>query len=133
MTATDDLDQVVSLSAEVAALRQRLAELNTERLAIEGQIADYVNRIAAAAAGAAASPSAATSAPPEEWTKTMPLGAAVLAVLGQSPGKAFSPLDIAGILKMTDGRDHDAIRTHLSRMARAGRVTRLSFGKYKAV
>src|SRR5437762_1436059 len=63
MTMTDDLN-VVTLAAEMTALRHRLAQLNAERVTIEGQIAGYVDRIAAAAVAAGtpstdASPAAA--------------------------------------------------------------------------
>jgi hypothetical protein len=134
MTMTDDLDQVVTLAAEVAALRQRLAQLNAERVTIEGQIAGHVDRIAAAAAAAgtpspAASPAAAQTV---ERDDPMPLSAAVLRVMRRSPETAFTAVEIGGILQMTDYRDFGNIRTHLSRMAKDGRARRMSFGKYKA-
>ncbi|HEV7427274.1 MAG TPA: hypothetical protein VGQ46_12990 [Thermoanaerobaculia bacterium] len=129
---TDDLNQVATLAGEMTALRQRLAQLNAERVTIEGQIAGYVDRIAAAAAAGgiplpAASPGAA---PTVEWHDPMPLSAAVLYVMRRSPETAFSAVEIAAILQMTD--DVGSIRTHLSRMAKDGRATRVSFGKYKA-
>jgi len=132
MTVRDDLDQVVTLAGEVDALRQRLAQLDAERLTIEGQIADYVNRIGAAAGTIGTSPPAASpaAAQTDEWKDPMALSAAVLYVLRRNREKAFTALEIAGILKMTDF--HGAIRTHLSRMAKDGRVTRVRFGKYKA-
>ena len=126
MTATD-LDQVVTLAGELADLRQRLAQLDAERVTIEGEIADRLNRIALAT-GAVRTPPPAASAADEP----MALSAAVLYVIRQSPEKVFTALEIAGILKMTDFRSHSAIRTHLSRMAKDKRVKRVRFGKYKA-
>ena len=130
---TEDLDQVVALAAEMAALRQRLAQLDAERVTIEGQIADYVNRIAAAAVAAGTPPPAAIPAavPADAWRDPLVLSTEVLYVLRRSPEKAFTALEIADILQMTDVRDHGAIRTHLSRMAKDGRAKRVSFGKYK--
>jgi hypothetical protein len=130
---TDDLDEVVTLAAEVAALRQRLAQLNAERATIEGQIAGYVERIAAAAAAAGTpatpSPAAAQSV---ERDDPIPLSAAVLLVLRRSPETAFTAVEIGSILNMNDYDDLGNIRTHLSRMAKDRRAKRVSFGKYKA-
>jgi hypothetical protein len=121
---------MVALAAEVAALRQRLAQLDAERVTIEGQIADYVNRIAAAAVAAgtplpAASPAAVQTG---GWTDPWVLSTEVHHVLRRSPEKAFTAIEIADILQLSD---HGAIRTHLSRMAKDGRAKRVSFGKYK--
>jgi len=127
MTVTDDLDQVVTLAGELAALRQRLAQLDAERVIVDGQIADCVNRIAVATAAARTPPPAAIVA-----NEPNSLSAAVLNVFRQNPEKEFTALDIADILQMTDFRAHGNIRTHLSRMAYDGRVTRVRFGKYKA-
>jgi len=129
MPLTDGLDEVVTLAGEVAALRKRLARLDAERVTIEGQIADYLNRIAAAAGTPA--PVSAAAAPADEWKDPMPLGAAVLYILRRSPEQVFTALEIAGLLQMTDS--HGAIRTHLSRLAKKKAVARLSFGKYRAV
>jgi hypothetical protein len=132
LTMTDDLDQVVTLAAEVAALRQRLAQLNAERVTIEGQIAGYVERIAAAAAAAAPSPAASPAAAPTvERDDPMPLSAAVLLVMRRSPETAFTAVEIGSMLNMNDYDDLGNIRTHLSRMAKDGRARRVSFGKYK--
>ena len=132
MPVTDDLDQVVTLAGEVAALRQRLAQLDAERATIEGQIAEYVNRIAAAAVAVGTPPSAtAAAAPAAEWKDPMPLSAAVLYILRRNPERVFTAVEIAGMLKITDSEG--AIRTHLSRFVKKRLVARRSFGKYKAV
>jgi hypothetical protein len=125
MTVT--VDQVVTLAGELADLRQRLAQLDAERITIEGQIADRLNRIALAT-GVQTPPPAASAA-----NEPMALSAAVLYVLRQSPEKVFTAPEIAGILKMTDFHTRGAIRTHLSRMAKDKRVKRVRFGKYKAM
>jgi hypothetical protein len=130
VTVTDDLDQVVALAGEVAALRQRLAELDAERVTIEGQIADRVNRIAAAAVAAGTPPSPAVQA--GEWNDSMEISAGVLYLLRQSPDKVFTAPEIADGLQLSY-QQLGSIRTHLSRMAKDGRVTRVRFGKYKAV
>jgi hypothetical protein len=131
MPVRDDLDEVVNLAGEVAALRQRLAQLDAERVTIEAQLADFVNRIAAAAVAVSTPPLAEPpAAPSNEWKDPMPLSAAVLYVLRRSREKVFTAPEIAGILTMTDSVG--AIRTHLWRLAKKGVVTRFSFGKYKA-
>lgn len=148
MSVTNGLDHVVALATQVMALRQRLAQLDAERVTIEGQIADCINRIAEAAAAtitplsaatpAAAPVPAATPAAPQpdgqagEWTEPMALSAAILFVLRQRPEKVFTALEIAQLLKRNDRRGYSAIRTHLSRMARDGRVAKPAFGKYLA-
>jgi len=134
MTVTDGRDQVVALATEVIALRQRLAQLDAERVTIEGQIADCIHRIAEAAVATITPPPSATPAAAQagEWREPMALSAAILYVLRQRPGKVFTALEIAQLLQRDDRRGHSAIRTHLSRMARDGRVTKPAFGKYLA-
>ena len=96
---TDDLNQVVALAGELTALRQRLAQLNAERGIIEGQIAGYVDRIAAAAATAGTSWPAASPAPAQtvERDDPMPLSAAVLNVMRRSPETALSAPCAGGV------------------------------------
>jgi len=129
---TDDLNQVVALAGELTTLRQRLAQLNAERVMIEGQIAGYIDRIAAAAVAGASAPVAIPAAVQTvERDDPMPLSAAVLLVLRRSPETALSAVEIGAILNMNDYADFGNIRTHLSRMAKDGRAKRVSFGKYK--
>jgi hypothetical protein len=129
MSVTGSLDQVIALAREVAELRERQAQIDVERAAIDGQIADRVNRLAVAAVAAVtpanAGPAAASPGP-------MPLSAAILYVIHQRPEKVFTATEIADLLKMTDRRDYSAIRTHLSRMAKDGRLAKPAFGKYRA-
>jgi hypothetical protein len=134
MSVTEGLDQVVALAHEVTQLRHRLAQLDGERARIEGEIAGCMNRIAVAAI-AAVSPAdsqadSLPAAPPAEGPKA--LSAAILTVIRQSPQKVFTALEISSLLRMTNRRNRSAIRTHLSRMAKDGRVAKLAFGKYRA-
>jgi hypothetical protein len=131
MSVTSIMDEVVVLAREITELRERQTMLDAERASIDAQIADRMNRIAMAAVAAVtpASSSAAQAAVPQEM---MSLGAAILSVLHQRPDKVFTALEIADLLKMTKRKDCAAIRTQLSRMARAGRVARPEFGKYQA-
>jgi hypothetical protein len=131
MSTADGLDRVVTLAREVTQLRHRLAQIEGERVRIVGQIAERMKQIALAAIGAASPADLPTAAPPAP-TESMPLSASILYVINQSPGRAFTALEIAGMLRMTGRRDLSAIRTHLSRMAHDGRVRRPAFGKYKA-
>jgi hypothetical protein len=133
MSMADGLDQVVALAREVAELRERIAQLDSERAAIEGQIAERMNRIAVAAV-AAVSPAGSRAAgqPPADPSKEPVLSAAILMVIRRSPETVFGAVEIARVIKRTDRRSYSAIRTHLSRMAKDGRVTKLAFGKYKA-
>lgn len=132
MPPTDDLNQVVTLAGKLAALRQRLAQLDEERATIERQIAEYVHRIAAAAVAVVTPPSpTAAAAPADEWRDPMPLSAAVLYILRRDREKVFTAVEIAAMLQMTNSEA--AIRTHLSRFAKKRLVARPSFGKYKAV
>jgi hypothetical protein len=130
MSVTSGLDQVVTLAGEVVALRQRLAQLDGERATIERQIADCVNRIAAAAI-AAVSPAVPAQQGAAQG-ELVALSAAILSIFRGNPEKIFTPLEICRILQMTNRRDRSAIRTHLSRMSRDGRVAKPSFGKYRA-
>jgi len=130
---TDDLNQVVILAGELTALRQRLAQLNAERVILEGQIAGYIDRIAAAAVAGASAPVAIPAAVQTvQRDDPMPLSAAVLSVLRRSPERALSAVEIGAVLNLNDYADLGNIRTHLSRMAKDGRARRVSFGKYQA-
>ncbi len=131
MSTANGLDRVVILAREVTQLRHRLAQIDGERVRIEGQIAERMKQIALAAIGAVSPADLPTAGPPAQ-TEPMPLSAAILHVINQSPGRVFTALEIAGLLQMTGRRNHSAIRTHLSRMAHDGRVARPAFGKYKA-
>ena len=130
---TDDLNQVVILAGELTTLRQRLAQLNAERVILEGQIAGYIDRIAAAAVAGASAPVAIPAAVQTvQRDDPMPLSAAVLSVLRRSPERALSAVEIGAVLNLNDYADLGNIRTHLSRMAKDGRARRVSFGKYQA-
>jgi hypothetical protein len=131
MSAADGLDRVVILAREVTQLRHRLAQIDGERVRIEGQIAERMKQIALAAIGAVSPGDLPTAVQPAQ-TEPMALSAAILYVINQSPGRVFTALEIAGMLEMTNRRGRSAIRTHLSRMAKDGRVAKLAFGKYRA-
>jgi len=131
MDTAEGLDRVVFLAREVTQLRHRLAQIDGERVRIEGQIAERMKQIALAAIGAVSPSDLPTAAQPEQ-TEPMVLSAAILYVIHQSPGRIFTAMEIAGLLQMTDRRSHSAIRTHLSRMAKDGRVVKPGFGKYRA-
>lgn len=131
MSTAEGLDRVVTLAREVTQLRHRLAQIDGERVRIEGQIAERMKQIALAAIGAVSPADLPTAAPPAQ-TEPMALSAAILYVVRQSPGKMFTALEIASRLEITDRRGHSAIRTHLSRMAKDGRLVKPAFGKYRA-
>ncbi|HSY52296.1 MAG TPA: hypothetical protein VLC46_26070 [Thermoanaerobaculia bacterium] len=128
---TDGLELVVTLAREVAELRERQAQLDAERLTIEGQIADRMNRIAMAAV-AAVTPATSGQVAQPAASQPMALSAAILFTIRQRPDKVFTTTEIADLLKMRNHRGYAAIRTHLSRMAKDGRVVKPAFGKYKA-
>jgi hypothetical protein len=132
MSVTDGFDLVVTLAREVAELRERQAQLEIERVAIEEQITDRVNRIAAAAVATVTPATSEQVAQPADASQPMTLSAAILFTIRQHPDKEFTPVEIAELLNMSDDRSYSNIRTHLSRMAGNGRVVRPEFGKYKA-
>jgi len=105
--------------------------MDGERVRIEGQIAERMKQIALAAIGAVSPGDLPTAVQPAQ-TEPMALSAAILYVINQSPGRVFTALEIAGLLEMTGRRNRSAIRTHLSRMAKDGRVAKPAFGKYRA-
>ena len=90
-----------------------------------------MKQIALAAIGAV-SPAGLPNAVQPAQTEPIALSVAILNVINQSPGRVFTALEIAGLLRMTGRRSHSAIRTHLSRMAHDGRVAKPAFGKYRA-
>ena len=132
MSVTDGLDMVVTLAREVAELRERLAQLDIERVPIEGQITARLNRIAVEAVAAVTPATSGQVAQPADAAQPRALSAAILFTIRQHPDKEFTPVGIGNLLNMSDERGYSLIRTHLSRMARDGRVVRPEFGKYKA-
>jgi hypothetical protein len=131
MSVTGGLDEVVSLAREIAELRERQAQIDVERATIEAQIADRMNRIAVAAVAAVTPATSAQAAQPDAASQQpMALSAAILYVIRQRPEKIFTAMEIADLLN--DRQSYSAIRTHLSRMAKSGRVSKPAFGKYRA-
>lgn len=132
MSVTNGIDQVVTLAGEVAALRQRLAQLDGERATIERQIADRVSRIAEAAVAAVTPADPVPAAQPVQVSdEPMALSTAILYVIRRSPETVFTAPEVARQLQITDS--DSAIRTHLARMAKDHRIARVAYGKYKAL
>ena len=107
MSTADGLDRVVTLAREVTQLRHRLAQIDGERVRIEGQIAERMKQIALAAIGAV-SPGDLPTAAQSAQAEPMALSAAVLSVINQSPGRVFTALEIASLLQMTGRRGHSS-------------------------
>jgi hypothetical protein len=107
-------DRVMSLSQRMADLQKRLAEVDAERLTIKQEIFAVGEELAATSPAFGAS------------YRTQ-----VLWIMRNEENREFSPLDLSRKLSLTHQGDFNAIRLLLPRLVRAGKVTRVTHGRYR--
>ena len=118
---SDPVQNVINEGAELAQLRQRLAELDAERAKLQTQINACMQRIAA---------TTAREAPPPA---NGPLVHRILYVLRSNRAFTLAPMDIAQHLGLVRVADLENIRVHLSRMCQKGWIRRVSHGRYQSL
>lgn len=111
----DRMNAVVDLSQRLADLQRRLAEVESERVALKQQIHDVQEHLAAVV-------------PPAFGGSRR---TQVLWVLRRDEEHAYSPLDVCRALGQTHASDVNAVRLLLRRLTREGKVTRVSHGRYR--
>ena len=114
----DPIHRILDMSQHLRELRQRLDDLNAERVTIERQIAECVEQLAATAGGH-------VTPPPNSLLSTK-----ILWALRRHPDRPLAPADVAQMIEMTGRRDLTNVRVLLSRMSRDGRVRKVAHGRY---
>jgi hypothetical protein len=130
---TDAVDHVIEVSRRLLQLRERLAQLDGERAEIEAQIAHCLSDISTTAAQAPAAariPAVAQAPAPAVLDHRHLLPDRVLSLLNHYPERSFGAFEIAQELGSLGGETN--IRMVLARMAKDGRVVRVSYGRYSA-
>jgi hypothetical protein len=117
---TDPVQRVIDDGEQLQKLRERLGELDAERVRIQGEMTACMQRIAATAGG---------HVPPPANTR---VAQKILWVLKSNRDLALSPADIGSKLRMTHFSELENIRVHLSRMRQKGMIKRVAHGRYQA-
>ncbi len=117
----DTVNRVLDVSSQLRQMKDRLTELDSERADLQKQIAQCMDILASAFDG-----HRATNLPSDASMADQ-----VLAVLARN-NHPLSPLDVADMLELRRNADIMNVRTLLSRMARDGRATKVSHGRYVA-
>jgi hypothetical protein len=109
------MSDIIGLSQRLADLQKRLAEVESERVALRQEIPRVQEQLAAVV-------------PPAFGSSNR---TQVLWVLRRDEEHAHSPLDICRTLGRTHHNDVNAVRLLLGRLTREGMVTRVSHGRYR--
>lgn len=112
------VDSVLQVSQRLQELRERMIALDTERDAIQRQIDDCLNELSSTIDG--------QRVPPPDGT----LSQNVLLILQQNRNRPLAPIDVAEILGLRSRRELTNVRVLMSRMARDGRIDRVSRARY---
>jgi hypothetical protein len=141
MTLLENVEHVLEAVADLRDLRNRLAELDEERTMIEERIRRRLVEIAGAASTTAGGePDAAPPNSALHPGMTSPLVNATLASRGRvletvksAHGRVITAPDIAAAWGRTgDESTINSIRAALSRLAAAGKIRKVGYGKYAA-
>ena len=117
----DPVTRVLDVSRQMHELRERLQQLDAERVEIQQQIAACMQQLAHV--------SGAQVVPPEGST----MSALILWALRRHPDRPLAPMDIAVMLNVRGKQDLTNLRVLLSRMGRDGRARRVGHGRYMAI
>jgi hypothetical protein len=118
---SDSIGNVINVTEQLRQLRQRLAELDTERASVVEQINGCMETLAQTAARHVKPPQHASVAELALWT------------LRQNRGRAFAPADIANLLQFRSEPDFTNVRVALARLVKRGVARKVAHGRYMAV
>jgi hypothetical protein len=107
-------ERVMTLSQRMADLQKRLADVDAERAEIKQEIFTVGEELAATSPAFGAS-----------------YRTRVLWIMRNEESRDFSPSDLARKLGLTHRSDFNAVRLLLPRLVRAGKVTRVTHGRYR--
>jgi len=116
---SDGIDVVLTISQRLDQLKNRLAALEAEKLAIKEEMAACMAQLAGTA-GRNLPP------PPNAAMKSQ-----VLWVLQKYEDRALSPLDISYELNRLKKRELTNVRLILTRLLRSGEIRRIGHGRYQ--
>lgn len=117
---SDRDDAIAELAVRISDLRQRLRDIEIEKIRLRSELDDCTNRFAAM-----------TTAVREPKGGSAQMDAEILRLLRQNPDRYYTSSDIEWFLRGKDWKiDGDYVRTKLSRLAKRGTVRRVGHGRY---
>ena len=123
MSVRATADSVLQATEKLQQLRGRLAELDRERAAVEGEIQAVLKEIASAAST------------PLEPSSPFPTTTAeqILATLNANPDATFTASDFVNMWEGRGGATLVGFRAALSRLSAQRKIRRVKFGRYAAL
>jgi hypothetical protein len=116
----DSIDTIADLATRIAETRQRLHEIENEKIKLRGYLDDCTARFAAMTTGIG-----------EPTTGSAQMDGEIIRLLRQNPDKYFTSSDIESFLRKKDWKvDGPYVRTKLSRLAKRGTIRRVGHGRY---
>jgi len=112
------VDSILEVSQRLQTLRERMVALDAERAEVQQQIDACVNELGATVEGQRLQPIEGTMAE------------RIIGVLQRNKNRPLAPADVADILGIRSNADVTNIRVLMSRMARDGRIEKLSRARY---
>ena len=112
------VDSILDVSRRLHELRERMATLDAERAALQQQIDACVNELSTTVEAQRLSPISGTMA--EQ----------IMAVLQRHKDHPLAPMDVADILGIRSLADAANVRVLMARMARDGRIQKVSRARY---
>jgi hypothetical protein len=117
---SDRVDTIAELATHIAALRNRLHDLDAERIKLRADLDASTTRFAAM-----------TTGNPKPSTGSGQMDAEILRLLRRNPDSYYTSVDIESFLRRQDWKvDGPYIRTKLSRLAKRGHIRRVGHGRY---
>jgi len=117
---SDSVDAIATLATRIAEIRIRLRGLETERTALRAELDDCTSRLAGLTIGVYQ---------PRDGSSQ--IDAEILRHFRQHPDTFFTSADLAYALRKKNwSLDGAYLRTKLSRLAKAGAIRRVGYGRY---
>jgi hypothetical protein len=117
---SDRVDTIAELATHIAALRNRLQDLDAERVKLRADLDASTTRFAAMTTG--------NQLPS---TGSGQMDAEILRLFRRNPDAYYTSVDIESFLRRKDWKvDGPYIRTKLSRLAKRGNIRRIGHGRY---
>jgi hypothetical protein len=117
---SDRVDAISELATRISEIRNRLRDLDSERIKLRRDLDEYTARFAAM-----------TTVSHEPHTGSGQMDVQILRLLRQNPESYYTSADIESYLRKQDWKvDGAYIRTKLSRLAKRGHIRRVGHGRY---
>ena len=112
----NEADRVLQTTSDLRVLRDRLAELDAERVALEQKIQQKLTEVG--------------GVPAEDTGQPRSVVEEVFAFLRRHPNTVYAAVDIARELSVTSHADVNNLRSALWRLNARRKIEKVSFGRY---